>query len=228
MADTRTAGERIAGLRKTYNISQEVLAERSGLSVESIARIETEGYLPDLAPLVKLSRALGVRLGTLLDDHEELGPLVTRAGAASEGVRFVTGQKTHAADSPTDSPAAPVPGAALSRAGLSFKALAAGKGGRHMEPFTVDLSPDAAPALSTHEGEEFLFILSGTVMLEYGSETYELNQGDSVYYDSIVPHRVCPPKASAAHGAAAANGAAARGPAAAPAARLLAVVYTPA
>jgi quercetin dioxygenase-like cupin family protein len=59
-----------------------------------------------------------------------------------------------------------------------------------MEPFIVDIEPNAEQQKSTHEGEEFIYILSGKLALEYGSDSNVLNEGDSVYYDSIVPHRV--------------------------------------
>jgi len=88
MSLKNTPGKRIAELRKTYNVSIETLAERSGVSAELIRRIEEEDHIPDLAPLVKISRAIGVRLGTLLDDHEELGPVITRAGTAGDTSRL--------------------------------------------------------------------------------------------------------------------------------------------
>ncbi len=60
-----------------------------------------------------------------------------------------------------------------------------------MEPFIVDIRPGAKDAtLSTHEGEEFIYVLEGEVELRYGSDSIKLAAGDSVYYDSIVPHRV--------------------------------------
>jgi transcriptional regulator with XRE-family HTH domain len=177
MASKHTPGERIVELCKTYSVSRETLAERSGIPVELIRRIEEEGHIPDLAPLVKISRALGVRLGTLLDDHEELGPVITRAGKAGDIVRFITGV-------PDSKPQTG------EHQGFSFHALAADKNSRHMEPFIVDIEPDAEQEKSTHEGEEFIYILSGSLSLEYGAESYVLNQGDSVYYDSIVAHRV--------------------------------------
>ena len=145
--------------------------------MELIAKIEDEGHIPDLAPLIKIARALGVRLGTLLDDHEQLGPVITRAGEAAASVRFMTGL--------------PEPAAATEdHKGLSFKALAADKNGRHMEPFIVDIEPDAVQEKSTHEGEEFIHVLAGNLKLEYGTISETLKAGDSVYYDSIVPHRV--------------------------------------
>jgi quercetin dioxygenase-like cupin family protein len=182
MAVQHTPGERITELRKTYSIGREALAERSGLNLELIRRIEEDGHIPDLAPLIQISRALGVRLGTLLDDHEELGPVITRAGEAEATTRFVTGLPE----------AGPSGGGGKTPAhqGLNFKALAADKGGRHMEPFIVDIEPEAVQEKSTHEGEEFIHVLSGKLSLEYGKNTAVLEAGDSVYYDSIVPHRL--------------------------------------
>ena len=156
------------------------MAERSGISVQLIEKIEAEGHIPDLAPLIKIARALGVRLGTLLDDHEELGPFITRAGEAAASVRFVTGLPESAGEAP----------AQKDRHGLRFNALAADKNGRHMEPFIVDIESDAQQEKSAHEGEEFIHVLEGTLSLEYGTGKEILKAGDSVYYDSIVPHRV--------------------------------------
>jgi transcriptional regulator with XRE-family HTH domain len=195
---THTPGERIAELRSTYSISRETLAERSGIPVELIAGIEEQGHIPDLSPLIKISRALGVRLGTLLDDHEQLGPVITRAGAAAASARFVTGLPDE-----KDGQAAAV----KKHQGLTFKALATDKNGRHMEPFIVDIEPDAVQEKSVHEGEEFIHVVAGKLSLEYGADSYILETGDSVYYDSIVPHRVL-----------AADGAPAR---------IIAVIYSP-
>lgn len=177
MADVRTPGERIARMRETHRMTREALAERSGLSVESLARIEEGGLTPDLAPLVKIARALGVRLGTFMDDQDNLGPVVARKGGAGSTVRFA--------------------GAAAGKTGgaLDFASLTPGKSGRHMEPFLIDISASGAESVeaapdSSHEGEEFIYVLSGTVTILYGAEKYSLAEGDSIYYDSIVPHKV--------------------------------------
>jgi transcriptional regulator with XRE-family HTH domain len=179
---THTPGQRIIELRKTYSISRETLAERSGISEELIAKIEDEGLIPDLAPLIKISRALGVRLGTLIDDHEALGPVITRAGEAASSVRFRTGlpaEKNGASSKKNGD-----------NEGLTFRALASYKNGRHMEPFIVDIEPNAVQEKSAHEGEEFIHVLEGNMRLDYGILSEKLSVGDSVYYDSIVPHRV--------------------------------------
>ena len=78
MDSTRIVGEKIKSLRETKEISVAELAERSGLAEEQINRIENNVDLPSLAPLIKIARALGVRLGTFLDDQEEQGAVVCR------------------------------------------------------------------------------------------------------------------------------------------------------
>ena len=62
-----------------------------------------------------------------------------------------------------------------------------------MEPFLIDVAPSEDGVdfvLSTHEGEEFIYVLEGILEINYGKNTYILEEGDSIYYDSIVPHQV--------------------------------------
>ena len=80
MADNHTiVGSKIKGIRESKNLSVEEIAERSGLSVEQINSVENDVNLPSLGPLIKIARALGVRLGTFMDDNDSLGPVVCRA-----------------------------------------------------------------------------------------------------------------------------------------------------
>lgn len=61
-----------------------------------------------------------------------------------------------------------------------------------MEPFLINITPNGnenAP-LSTHEGEEFIYVLQGSIRIHYGKQTYVLEAGDSIYYDSIIEHLV--------------------------------------
>ena len=79
MDTSKIVGEKIKSLRESKNISREELAERSGLAIEQIERIENNIDLPSLAPLIKIARVLGVRLGTFLDDQDEMGPAICPA-----------------------------------------------------------------------------------------------------------------------------------------------------
>ncbi|MEE0805305.1 MAG: helix-turn-helix transcriptional regulator, partial [Prevotellamassilia sp.] len=73
MDSTKIVGAKIKALRETREISVAELAERTGLAEEQIARIEDNIDSPSLAPLIKIARALGVRLGTFLDDQDDHG-----------------------------------------------------------------------------------------------------------------------------------------------------------
>ncbi|MCE1197324.1 MAG: cupin domain-containing protein [Marinilabiliales bacterium] len=61
-----------------------------------------------------------------------------------------------------------------------------------MEPFIIDIAPEVGQVhnLSAHEGEEFIYVLSGSVEIAYGQQKYLLSEGDSIYYDSVVSHHV--------------------------------------
>ena len=88
MDTSKIVGEKIKSLREAKGIRIEELAERSGLALEQIQRIETNIDLPSLAPLIKIARVLGVRLGTFLDDQTELGPVVCRKADATDTISF--------------------------------------------------------------------------------------------------------------------------------------------
>jgi transcriptional regulator with XRE-family HTH domain len=168
-----SVGTKIAQIRSARELTQAQLAEVSGQPEALIAEIENGALIPSLGPLLKIARALGVRLGTFLDDVEHIGPVVSRKGALTKSVRFA-GQGRVASGE------------------LEFYALSLDKSGRHMEPFLIEVQPslDEDVSLSSHEGEEFIFVLNGRIEVTYGREVHQLGEGDSIYYDSIVLHNV--------------------------------------
>ncbi|MCL2491237.1 MAG: XRE family transcriptional regulator [Coriobacteriia bacterium] len=167
-----SVGAKLATLRESHGLSQEELANRSGCELATIVAIENGSVIPSLAPLIQLTRALGVRLGTILDDDKGLGPVVTTAAALGMKEK-VANLETGTADAPLD-----------------FYSLAEGKITRHMNPFLIDVAPNQHRDLDTHEGEEFIHVMDGLLEIEYGKDTFVLEPGDSIYYDSIVPHQV--------------------------------------
>ncbi len=179
MAEKNRIGNKMNLIRESRNLSIEDVSERSGLSAESIENIEKGELIPGLTPLIKIARVLGVRLGTFMDDQEQLGPVVNRAGAEHDEkreknvVRFSERNNAVSSD-------------------LDFFSLAHNKADRHMDPFVIDIYEPSGKdvKLSSHEGEEFIYVLEGTVEILYGKDEYRLNVGDSIYYDSIVSHHV--------------------------------------
>ena len=175
MSNNNIVGSKIKGIRESKNLTIEEISERSGLSVEQINSIENDQNLPSLGPLIKVARALGVRLGTFMDDNDALGPVVTRAK-----------------DREADSSISFSNGAVDARKHMEYHPLAQQKAGRHMEPFIIDINPsdNLDYKLSQHEGEEFIYVMEGELEADYGKEKYSLLPGDSIYYDSIVKHHV--------------------------------------
>jgi transcriptional regulator with XRE-family HTH domain len=173
MAVEKNLGSRIKQLRTSRQISLEDLATQINVDVSLLKKIEEEKIVPSLAPLIKIARALGVRLGTFLDDNDQLGPAIVRAGGQEKGVRF-TSQGS------------------LTREHLNFYSLAFNKAGRSMEPFIVEIEP-AEPSdymLSSHEGEEFIYVMEGKIEINYGKDVFILDPGDSIYMDSVILHNV--------------------------------------
>lgn len=190
MSKNKKVGEKIRRIRESKGLSLKELALRAALSEEQMNSIENENQLPSLAPLLKIAQVLGVRLGTFLDDADNIGPVVHRHQEDSGKLIFSDEANARQND-------------------LYYHPLAGAKAGRHMEPFVIDIdsSDEGVFALTSHEGEEFLFVLDGVVEVIYGKIRYVLQKGDSIYYDSIVDHNV---HAAGVQGA-----------------KILAVVYTP-
>lgn len=167
-------GEKIETLREAHRLSEQELADRCGYDISVIRDLEAGRLPPSLAPLIKVTRALGVRLGTLMDDDENLGPVYVGREQMEEIEREKTLQT-------------------VSNAGdLSYYSLAAGRPSRHMDPFVITVTPSGKTdhELVGHEGEEWLFGMEGCIEVEYGRDIYVLHPGESIYYDSIVPHQV--------------------------------------
>ena len=162
-------GRRITMFRERLEMSQEDLAKATGLDVALLHAIEAEEVYPAIGVLVKLARALGQRLGTFLDDQFREDPLIVRRDERKAQMAHHQGE---------------TPGP------YRYFPLGRGKTDRHMDPFFIEIDPHQDKATSSHEGEEFIVVVSGEVELIYGKKNYLLKPGDSIYYNSIVPHYV--------------------------------------
>jgi transcriptional regulator with XRE-family HTH domain len=166
-------GAKIKDYREFKKITRTELALKANLDTKQLELIEEKGNVPSLGHLIKITRALGVRIGTFLDDQDQIGPVVVKAGTGNSVLSFSTKD---------DSP----------REHLNFYSLAQDKSSRHMEPFLIDIEPSELSdyKLSSHEGEEFIYVLQGSIEINYGKEVYVLSEGDSIYLDSVVAHNV--------------------------------------
>lgn len=165
-------GARVRHYREEKQLSQEDLAQAANLSLQTIKDLEEENIYPSLAPVQKVARALGIRLGTFMDDVSVKDPLIVRKAQREDDLTMHKARNKSAA--------------------FHFHSLGKGKADRNMEPFIVNMKPEPEEdrRLSSHEGEEFILVSQGKVLLRYGKDENILEVGDTAYYNSIVPHYV--------------------------------------
>lgn len=167
---TGKISKRIAYFMEKREIDIDQLAEKTELDKDFLETMLKENVYPPLGPLMKIARTLGVRLGTFLDDIEAGDPYIIRRADRKTKFSVLAEENKPAA--------------------LNFYSLGMGKSDRHMEPFFIEVMPESASkkTLSSHEGEEWIAVIKGKIEIIYGQETYILEEGDSVYYNSVVPH----------------------------------------
>jgi transcriptional regulator with XRE-family HTH domain len=166
-----SVGARVKAFRENRGLSLKDVAQRTGFSESLILQIEAGEVLPPLGDLVKLARALEMKMGYLLAQGESKPYTVVRKTNRKPVSRYGS-QKTI-------------------RYGYSYESLAPEKRERNMEPFLVTLEPtleDESP--SSHDGEEFIFVLDGEIEVLLGENRELLSPEESIYYDSSLPHRV--------------------------------------
>ncbi len=163
-------GARIRRFRENQDMTREQLADSTGLTLSAIIALEEDNVYASIGPLQKVARALGARLGTFMDDVHSADPIIARAEDRDVDLAM---QKTR-----------------NTKACYCYHSLAKGKADRNMEPFFIEIMPDDDHSLSSHQGEEFIIVVSGKLKVVYGKEEQILGPGDTVYYNSIVPHYV--------------------------------------
>src|SRR5512138_1891236 len=167
-------GKRIRKMREAQDLSVAQVAELTGLAESYLEAIEEGQEVPSIGAVLKISRALGSRMGQLLH----------AGGPRPDIFSVVAAGGSHAVDRQVGQAPRPAQGYAYD------SLLSSDIRGQGMEPFLVTFSPEAATTVEpvTHEGEEFLYVLSGTLELLYDGETHILKRGDSLYIDSSRPH----------------------------------------
>lgn len=73
-----------------------------------------------------------------------------------------------------------------------FQSLAYKYAGRKIEPLLVTLIPGKDPELVSHKGQEFNYCLEGRMKVIVGDQEYILEPGDSLYFNSMILHKMLP------------------------------------
>ena len=165
-------GEKVKALREQKGLSLKELADLTGFSTALLSQMENHLVSPSLGTIIKLAKALEVRVGDFLGETEGEPFAIVRKDERKTISRFASKEGV--------------------KYGYSYESLGFEKKNRHMEPFIVTLEPATVKASKTsvHDGEEFIFVLEGEMEVVLGNHTDVLYPGDSIYYDSNIPHRV--------------------------------------
>ncbi|SEM42370.1 helix-turn-helix domain-containing protein [Streptacidiphilus jiangxiensis] len=154
-------GARLRERRLRSGLTLEAAAARVGLSPAHLSRLETAKRQPSLPVLLGLSRAYAVPLDVLLGESPTAPAAVIRGGAAEPSVA----------------------------GGWTYRP--AGAPGRAMQALRVHVPPGIQDAVvRVHPGEEWLYVLTGRLILTLDKERHLLEPGDSAHFDSMRPHRL--------------------------------------
>lgn len=169
-------GKKIKELRLKRNLTLKQVAKETGFSPALISQIENNNISPPIATLAKLSQFFNVKIGYFFE--EEVEPVkyavcLKGQGRQIERVISKTGKKH----------------------GYTYEALAYEYPNKKMEPFLLRLDKELTEddSLYSHEGEEFLMVMKGKVVVAIENERIELSEGDSIYFDSSAKHRLLNP-----------------------------------
>jgi transcriptional regulator with XRE-family HTH domain len=164
-------GRRVRLVREEKGMTTEDVGQRTGLSPNYLDQIEADELSPPLGVLIKIAKALDMKLGRFISAGEVKPFTVVRKHERRIVSRYTSAQGD--------------------QYGYTYESLAPDKKDRHMEPFMVTLMPSKArKELSTHEGQEFIYVLEGAMEVTLEDFTDVLYPGDSIYYDSTIPHLV--------------------------------------
>lgn len=163
-------GGRIRDLRTQRGLTLKDLAEKTGLSTAMLSQVENNLVSPSISTLWNFAEALGVKIGHFFEQEgtERRDFVVTRSGRET---RISRNELSHS---------------------IPYKELAHGMEDRSMSPFLVECDEDCEFSLKeiTYEGEEFLHVMGGELLVTYGERSFDLGPGDSIYYNAQIPHRI--------------------------------------
>ena len=156
-------GENIKEIRVDRDISRRELAEAIEKDEIFLKLVEDEGQEVSVSDLLKMATFLDTDVSTLIDGKGfyEKAVVITRSDSR---VRVERKKK------------------------LDYESLAPHYSGRHVEPFLVEIKENDIAEYSSHEGEEFHYVMSGVLKIVVDDKEYILEQGDSIYFDSSFPH----------------------------------------
>lgn len=156
-------GEKIRDVRKRLGMTLEDVSLKTGFTKSFISQIENGKNSPSIASLKKICFTLGISISDLFEDERNIVYKLNK-----DDYR------------------------ALNSKSMDIIFLASKYANRKLEPLILELAPHSETGTDFyhHTGEEFGYVLEGTLHVAIGSEEYELKTGESIYFSSNLPHKI--------------------------------------
>ncbi len=156
-----TVGKKIKQVRTKKKISLETMANDTGFSIDYLKKIEAGRKIPPVGALLQIARALEIDSTFFLKEQ---------ASSLQDRVKAYTKR--------TDN--------------YAYTTLTPGAENKHLKAFKVAIEPlqDHEGVGYQHEGEEFVYVLQGSVEIAVGEHINVLEEGDSLHFNSGIRHRM--------------------------------------
>jgi quercetin dioxygenase-like cupin family protein len=154
-------GKKIKKARTSKKLTYDMLANETGFSIDYIKKIEAGKETPPVGTLLQIARALEIDSGVLLKEDES---------KMKRRIKAYTKR--------TDN--------------YAYTTLTPGAENKHLKAFLVAIEPmqDHKGVGYQHEGEEFSYVLSGSVEIQVGEHVNKLKTGDSLHFNSGIRHNL--------------------------------------
>jgi transcriptional regulator with XRE-family HTH domain len=156
-------GNRLRDLRRQQGLSLRALAEKSGLSANTLSLIENGKTSPSVATLQQIALALSIPITSFFEMKVNRDPVIYTSKKQRSSSGFAHG---------------------------TLEELAIGTGAEGIQPFVVTFNPGSTsgPQAMNHEGIEFIYCLSGKIKYTVMGEEYTLEPGDTIMFSSKMAH----------------------------------------
>ncbi|MDD2852761.1 MAG: XRE family transcriptional regulator [Desulfuromonadaceae bacterium] len=165
-------GAKIKRLRRSKKLKLQDVATETGFSTALISQIENNNVSPPIATLSKIAHFFDVKIGHFFNENEEESPYeVLRSNERTVVSRVVSKDGTNH--------------------GYFYESLSVSKKNKKMDPFLLTLNKKVTNTETySHNGEEFIFVMEGNAELLLDDQHIFLCEGDSVYFDAHLKHRL--------------------------------------
>ncbi len=172
MSSEFNIGAKIKKLRLSKKLTLQAVARETGFSPALISQIENNNVSPPIATLSKIARFFDVKISHFFaEEEEECRYEIVRSDERKIMHRVISRAGTNQ--------------------GYSYESLSWRKQNKKMEPFLLSVTEKVSEENTySHDGEEFLFVMKGSAELLLEDQRFELNEGDCVYFDSSLGHRL--------------------------------------